>query len=158
MDLQQAIQESKLAIDYFFNNRFEEARALMKPELSIYHAVGHSVFLFLEAMLTFVSCWNVNFYLQKFPTKQCFYSLGTSKYRNSIERSQAVPAYLQQASTQSNDLREHRENLQKTKLRKLYGSWGSCRALLSRSALAQGNVDVCRRRDTCLPHQGRNEN
>lgn len=53
MDLQQAIQESKLAIDYFFNNRFEEARALMKPELSIYHAVGHSVFLFLEAMLTF---------------------------------------------------------------------------------------------------------
>lgn len=54
MDLQQAIQESKLAIDYFFNNRFDEAKALMKPENSIYHSVGHSVFLFLEAMLTFV--------------------------------------------------------------------------------------------------------
>lgn len=54
MELQQAIQESQMAIDYFFNNRFEQARALMKPELSIYHSVGHSVFLFLEAMLTFV--------------------------------------------------------------------------------------------------------
>jgi hypothetical protein len=54
MDLQQAIQESKIAIDYFFNNRFDEARALMKPENSIYHSVGHSVFIFLEAMLTFV--------------------------------------------------------------------------------------------------------
>jgi Protein of unknown function (DUF3808) len=55
MDLNQALHESKLAIDYFFNNKFDEARALMSPycKSSIYHAVGHSVFLFLEAMLTF---------------------------------------------------------------------------------------------------------
>lgn len=44
-----------MAIDYFFNNNFDEARQLMMPHAntSIYHAVGHSVFLFLEAMLTF---------------------------------------------------------------------------------------------------------
>jgi hypothetical protein len=55
MDLNQALQESKMAIDFFFNNKFEEARQLMSPhcKTSIYHSVGHSVFLFLEAMLTF---------------------------------------------------------------------------------------------------------
>jgi hypothetical protein len=55
MDLNQALTESKIAIDYFFNNKFDEARVLMAPHAnnSIYHAVGHSVFLFLEAMLTF---------------------------------------------------------------------------------------------------------
>ena len=55
MDLNQALSESKTSIDYFFNNKFDEARQLMLPhsKTSIYHAVGHSVFLFLEAMLTF---------------------------------------------------------------------------------------------------------
>lgn len=55
MDLHQALIESKMAIDYFFNNKFDEARQLMIPHAnsSIYHAVGHGVFLFLEAMLTF---------------------------------------------------------------------------------------------------------
>lgn len=55
MDLQQSLVESKMAIDFFFNNKFDEARQLMIPHAnsSIYHAVGHSVFLFLEAMLTF---------------------------------------------------------------------------------------------------------
>lgn len=55
MDLNQALIESKMAIDLFFNNKFDEARHLMQPhcETSIYHSVGHSVFLFLEAMLTF---------------------------------------------------------------------------------------------------------
>ncbi|CRL02968.1 CLUMA_CG016255, isoform A [Clunio marinus] len=55
MDLNQALLESKVAIDYFFNNKFEEARQLMRTnsDSSIYHAVGHSVFLFLEAILTF---------------------------------------------------------------------------------------------------------
>lgn len=55
MDLDQALLESKMAINFFFNNKFDEARNLMKPwaHCSIYHAVGHSVFAFLEAMLTF---------------------------------------------------------------------------------------------------------
>lgn len=55
MDLNQSLVESKMAIDHFFNNNFDEARQLMLPHCknSIYHAVGHSVFLFLEAMLTF---------------------------------------------------------------------------------------------------------
>lgn len=55
MDLNQALIESKIAIDYFFNNKFVEARQLMIPyaKSSIYHSVGHAVFLFLEAMLTF---------------------------------------------------------------------------------------------------------
>lgn len=55
MDLNQALIESKMAIDYFFNNMFDEARQIMIPHAnsSIYHAVGHGVFLFLEAMLTF---------------------------------------------------------------------------------------------------------
>lgn len=55
MDLNQALVESKMAIDFFFNNKFDEARQLMIPHAnsSIYHAVGHAVFLFLEAMLTF---------------------------------------------------------------------------------------------------------
>ena len=55
MDLNQALIESKIAIDYFFNNKFDEARQLMAPHAtsSIYHAVGNSVFLYLEAMLTF---------------------------------------------------------------------------------------------------------
>lgn len=55
MDLNQALIESKMAIDFFFNNKFDDARSLMLPHAnsSIYHAVGHAVFLFLEAMLTF---------------------------------------------------------------------------------------------------------
>jgi Protein of unknown function (DUF3808) len=58
MDLNKALAESKMAIDYFFNNKFDEARAIMAPHAnsSIYHAVGHAVFLFLEAMLTFEQC------------------------------------------------------------------------------------------------------
>ncbi|KAG7171640.1 putative Tetratricopeptide repeat protein 39B-like 3, partial [Homarus americanus] len=31
MDLSAAMEEAKLACSYFFNNRFEEARALMRP-------------------------------------------------------------------------------------------------------------------------------
>lgn len=55
MDLNTALAESKMAIDFFFNNKFDEARQLMTPHstTSIYHAVGHATFLFLEAMLTF---------------------------------------------------------------------------------------------------------
>jgi hypothetical protein len=55
MDLRQAIAESKVSIDLFFNNEIDAAHNMMKPHAhcSIYHAVGHSVFLFMEAMLTF---------------------------------------------------------------------------------------------------------
>lgn len=55
MDLDNALEEAKLAIDYFFNNRFDEARELMRPyaDSSMYHSMGHAVFQFLEAILTF---------------------------------------------------------------------------------------------------------
>ncbi|XP_058834912.1 tetratricopeptide repeat protein 39B-like isoform X1 [Topomyia yanbarensis] len=55
MDLDAALQEAKLAVNLFFNNKFTEAEALMKPwaKSSMYHSVGHSVFAYLEAMLTF---------------------------------------------------------------------------------------------------------
>lgn len=55
MDLNQAIEEAKVSINLFFNNQIDAAHEMMKPysHCSIYHAVGHSVFLFLEAMLTF---------------------------------------------------------------------------------------------------------
>lgn len=55
MDLETALAEAKLAINYFFNNKFEDARNLMKPyaHSSMYHSVGNCVFSFLEAMLTF---------------------------------------------------------------------------------------------------------
>lgn len=55
IDLDSAVQEAKQAIHYFFNNQFDEARNLMKPwaDVSMYHALGNSVFSFLQAMLTF---------------------------------------------------------------------------------------------------------
>lgn len=55
MDLERALDEAKLAINLFFNNKFMEARALMTPwaASSMYHSVGNCVFAFLEAMLTF---------------------------------------------------------------------------------------------------------
>ncbi|XP_063219648.1 tetratricopeptide repeat protein 39B-like [Bacillus rossius redtenbacheri] len=55
MDIDTAMEEARSAVHYFFNNKFEEAREILKPwaETSMYHAVGNSVFLFLEAMLTF---------------------------------------------------------------------------------------------------------
>lgn len=55
MDLDTALSEAKLAINYFFNNKFEDARNLMKPwaHSSMYHSVGNCVFSFLEAILTF---------------------------------------------------------------------------------------------------------
>ncbi|XP_055922377.1 tetratricopeptide repeat protein 39B-like isoform X2 [Eupeodes corollae] len=55
MDLDIALEEAKLAIHYFFNNKFDDARNLLKPwaHSSMYHSVGNSVFAFLEAILTF---------------------------------------------------------------------------------------------------------
>lgn len=55
MDLERSLTEAKLAVDYFFNNKFAEAKQLMKPwsQTSMYHSIGNCVFLFLEAVLTF---------------------------------------------------------------------------------------------------------
>lgn len=55
MDLETAISEAKQAVHYFFNNKFQEARNILQPwaSTSMYHSVGHCVFLFLEAVLTF---------------------------------------------------------------------------------------------------------
>ncbi|XP_018578761.1 tetratricopeptide repeat protein 39B [Anoplophora glabripennis] len=55
MTLERALQEAQQAINYFFNNQFNEAKQLMTPyaNVSMYHSLGHSVFLFLEAILTF---------------------------------------------------------------------------------------------------------
>ncbi|KAJ8926908.1 hypothetical protein NQ314_020760 [Rhamnusium bicolor] len=55
MSLERALLEAQQAVNYFFNNQFNEAKQLMAPyaNLSMYHSIGHSVFLFLEAILTF---------------------------------------------------------------------------------------------------------
>ncbi|XP_022914988.2 tetratricopeptide repeat protein 39B-like isoform X2 [Onthophagus taurus] len=55
MTLEKSLQEAQLAIDYFFNNKFDEARGLVTPyaNSSLYHSLGNSVFYFLEAVLTF---------------------------------------------------------------------------------------------------------
>ncbi|XP_069936007.1 tetratricopeptide repeat protein 39B-like isoform X1 [Cherax quadricarinatus] len=55
MDLTTAMEEAKLACSYFFNNRFEEARALMRPwaHKSMYHGLGYGTFMYLQAIMTF---------------------------------------------------------------------------------------------------------
>ncbi|XP_046746386.1 tetratricopeptide repeat protein 39B-like [Diprion similis] len=55
MDLDTAMVEAKQAIHYFFNNDFDQAKKILAPwaETSIYHALGHSTFAFVEAILTF---------------------------------------------------------------------------------------------------------
>ncbi|XP_044766072.1 tetratricopeptide repeat protein 39B-like isoform X2 [Coccinella septempunctata] len=55
MTLDRAMEEAQKAIEYFFNNQFTEARNMMVPyaNSSMYHALGNSVFLYLEALLTF---------------------------------------------------------------------------------------------------------
>ncbi|KAJ8986231.1 hypothetical protein NQ317_009937 [Molorchus minor] len=44
MSLERALQEAQQAINYFFNNQFNEAKQLMTPyaNTSIYHSLGHS--------------------------------------------------------------------------------------------------------------------
>nr|XP_009861400.1 tetratricopeptide repeat protein 39B isoform X2 [Ciona intestinalis] len=55
IDLNVALAEVNVAINLFFNNRFDEAKKLMQErcETSMYHALGLSTLLFLEASLTF---------------------------------------------------------------------------------------------------------
>lgn len=54
MTLEKALEEGQQAINYFFNNQFVQAKNLMSPysNVSMYHSLGHSIFLFLEAILT----------------------------------------------------------------------------------------------------------
>ncbi|XP_031335383.1 tetratricopeptide repeat protein 39B-like isoform X2 [Photinus pyralis] len=55
MTFEKSMEEAQLAINYFFNNQFEEAIELMRPfaNSSLYHSIGYSVFVYLEALLTF---------------------------------------------------------------------------------------------------------
>nr|XP_045606652.1 tetratricopeptide repeat protein 39B-like isoform X2 [Procambarus clarkii] len=55
MDLSTAMEQAKQACSYFFNNRFEEARALMRPwaHKSMYHGLGYGTFMYLQAIMTF---------------------------------------------------------------------------------------------------------
>ncbi|XP_017155608.1 tetratricopeptide repeat protein 39B-like isoform X2 [Drosophila miranda] len=54
-DFKTSIEHAELALQYFFNNQFDEARNILQPfaETSFYHSLGYAVFSFLEAMLTF---------------------------------------------------------------------------------------------------------
>uniref|UniRef100_A0A1A9WYA6 Tetratricopeptide repeat protein 39B n=1 Tax=Glossina brevipalpis TaxID=37001 RepID=A0A1A9WYA6_9MUSC len=54
-ELDKTLKEAELAISYFFNNKFDEARAIVVPHAnkSMYHSMGCAVFSFLEAILTF---------------------------------------------------------------------------------------------------------
>lgn len=140
MDLQQAIQESQLAIDYFFNNRFDEARTLMKPELSIYHAVGHSVFLFLEAMLTFVRIqtrpilpwrwiWLIDFNLS---TYSQFRNIEASKLHRTLSSSASISAISIVANQRSPRALERRSKRQTTRV-----------TLISRRTLSFARPKLC---------------
>jgi len=58
MNLEIAIDDCKEAVNLFFDNKFEEAKEIMEPwsTTSYYHALGKSVFAFLQAILTFEQC------------------------------------------------------------------------------------------------------
>lgn len=55
MDLTTAISDARVAIHFFFNNRFYEAQEVLRPWVgtSMYHTLGTATFSFLEAVLTF---------------------------------------------------------------------------------------------------------
>jgi len=55
MDLQTSVDEAKIAVHNFFNNKFTEAKEMLLPwaDSSMYHSLGNCVFAFLEAILTF---------------------------------------------------------------------------------------------------------
>lgn len=54
VDFEGLIENAYLAVHYFFNNNFEDARKILEPwaKSSMYHALGYSVFEFLEAIMT----------------------------------------------------------------------------------------------------------
>ncbi|XP_032390083.1 tetratricopeptide repeat protein 39B [Etheostoma spectabile] len=55
MDLEAALKECSTALDLFLNNRFSDALALLKPwkSQSMYHAMGYSSILVMQAAMTF---------------------------------------------------------------------------------------------------------
>lgn len=63
MDLDTSLMEAKQAIHCFFNNDFEQAKKILEPwaDSSMYHSLGKSVLVFLEAILTFEQVLIVHF-------------------------------------------------------------------------------------------------
>nr|XP_057921547.1 tetratricopeptide repeat protein 39B-like isoform X2 [Doryrhamphus excisus]XP_057921548.1 tetratricopeptide repeat protein 39B-like isoform X2 [Doryrhamphus excisus] len=55
MELEDALKECSIALDLFLNNRFADALALLKPwkSQSMYHAMGYSSILVMQAGMTF---------------------------------------------------------------------------------------------------------
>uniref|UniRef100_A0A3B4FDQ8 Tetratricopeptide repeat protein 39B n=1 Tax=Pundamilia nyererei TaxID=303518 RepID=A0A3B4FDQ8_9CICH len=53
MDLQTAIQETQCALNLVLNNKFSQALDLLKPWDSMYHALGYSSILVMQATMTF---------------------------------------------------------------------------------------------------------
>ncbi|KAM8773453.1 tetratricopeptide repeat protein 39B-like [Acanthopagrus schlegelii] len=55
MDLESALKECSTALELFLNNRFADALALLKPwkNQSMYHAMGYSSILVMQAGMTF---------------------------------------------------------------------------------------------------------
>lgn len=55
MDLESALKECSTALELFLNNRFADALALLKPwkDQSMYHAMGYSSILVMQAGMTF---------------------------------------------------------------------------------------------------------
>ncbi|XP_054636308.1 tetratricopeptide repeat protein 39B-like isoform X2 [Dunckerocampus dactyliophorus] len=55
MELEDALKECSTALDLFLNNRFADALALLKPwkSQSMYHAMGYSSILVMQAGMTF---------------------------------------------------------------------------------------------------------
>ncbi|KAG7260984.1 hypothetical protein CRUP_016931 [Coryphaenoides rupestris] len=55
MDLESALEDCSSALKLFLNNRFADALAHLKPwkEESMYHAVGYSSMLVMQAGMTF---------------------------------------------------------------------------------------------------------
>lgn len=55
MNLETALKECNTALEYFLNNRFADALALLKPwkDQSMYHAMGYSSILVMQAGMTF---------------------------------------------------------------------------------------------------------
>ncbi|XP_065313994.1 tetratricopeptide repeat protein 39B-like isoform X2 [Gordionus sp. m RMFG-2023] len=55
MSLQESIYETCLALQLFLNNKYNLAKQILKPHIlnSIYHSLGYSTLLYLQAFMTF---------------------------------------------------------------------------------------------------------
>ncbi|XP_022087352.1 tetratricopeptide repeat protein 39B-like isoform X1 [Acanthaster planci] len=55
MDLAASIEDTKVSLDLFLNNNFNEARSRLKPWVSssMYHALGYGTISYLQAIMTF---------------------------------------------------------------------------------------------------------